>query len=75
MNDLAITGSGTSFAVSAGGRVIARRFTSHGNAVAALPGIEARLRPVQIRRCLCCKTHFTSTGPGNRLCATCKRDT
>lgn len=74
MPDLQITGAGTSNWITAGGRPIAGPFTSHGNAIAALPGIEARLRPVQIRDCLACATPFKSTGNGHRLCRHCRRD-
>ncbi len=73
MTALFITGAGRSFVVRSGDQVLSRRFTSHGNAVAALPGIEARLRPVLIRDCLNCRTPFKSTGKGNRLCPHCAR--
>lgn len=74
MNDLSIIGCGTFFSVVQGRRVVAQGMTSHGNAIAALPGIEARLRPVLIRDCLCCATPFKSTGKGNRLCPQCRKD-
>ena len=74
MSDLQIIGQGTWFTVKRGNQVLADRFTSHGNAVAALPGIEARLRPVTVRACLSCTHHFKSIGPGNRLCPSCRRD-
>jgi hypothetical protein len=74
MADLHIIGQGTWFSVKRGDQVVADRFTSHGNAVAALPGIEARLRPVTIRDCLCCRTPFKSMGKGHRLCRNCQRN-
>lgn len=73
---LSITGSGQSFQVRIGGRAMAqRRFTSHGNAVAALPGIERQLRlaSAATRACLCCRAPFRSTGPGHRLCTSCRK--
>jgi hypothetical protein len=67
---LQIRGSGHSFAILRGTRVLALA-TSHGNAIARLPGIErqAQARP---RRCLCCQAEFQSAGAGNRLCNPCR---
>jgi hypothetical protein len=73
MGDLQITGKGLSNWVARNGRTVAGPYTSHGNAIAALPGIEARLRPVLIRPCLGCGANIKSTGPGHRLCLTCRR--
>jgi tRNA(Ile2) C34 agmatinyltransferase TiaS len=72
--DLQIIGSGTSFALKRGDQVVAGPYTSHGNATAALRGVEARLQPVTICRCLGCGQQFKSRGRGNRLCSTCRRD-
>lgn len=74
MSDLQISGKGLSNWIVQGTRTVAGPFTSHGNAIAALPGVQARLRPVTIRPCLSCRDHFKSTGPGNRLCPSCTRD-
>jgi hypothetical protein len=74
MTDLSIIGKGLSNWIARGGKPIAGPYTSHGNAVAALPGVEARLKPVLICKCLCCRNLFNSTGPGNRLCPSCRRD-
>ena len=74
MTDLHITGKGLSNWITSGGRTVGGPYTSHGNAITALRGIEARLKPVTICRCLHCGTHFKSRGPGNRLCPTCRRD-
>lgn len=69
-----IAGSGRSFQVMIGRRAVSqRRFTSSGNAIAAMPGIERSLRPVTTRSCLCCGAVFISTGPGNRLCRPCRK--
>lgn len=73
MNDLQIIGSGSSYAILRGGKVLARA-TSHGNAIARQRGVEARLRPTIFRQCMACPTHFNSTGTGNRLCPSCTRD-
>jgi hypothetical protein len=73
VKDLQITGQGTWFSVLYRGHVVADRLTSHGNAIAALPGIQARLRPVRIIRCMGCPTHFKSTGKGHRLCPQCRK--
>ena len=70
--DLHITGKGLSNWIARGGRTVAGPYTSHANAIAALPGVEARLRPVVIRDCLCCRTPFKSTGKGHRLCPSCR---
>jgi hypothetical protein len=72
--DLQIAGKGLSNWIVQGTRTVAGPFTSHGNAIAALPGVAARLRTVTIRACLGCTNHFKSTGPGHRLCPSCKRD-
>lgn len=74
MSDLHITGNGLSNWIVHAGRTVAGPFTSHGNAIAALPGVAARLRPVTVQPCLCCGDHFKSIGKGNRLCHSCKRD-
>lgn len=66
---LQIRGSGHSFAILQGSRIIARA-TTHGNAVAALPGIERRLQ-TKPRPCLCCHATFQSRGRYHRLCRTC----
>lgn len=53
--------------------VVGGPYSSHGNAITALAGIERRLRPVRIRACLAaCGRNILSTGPGHRLCATCR---
>lgn len=31
------------------------------------------LRAIRPRPCMCCATTFTSTGPGHRLCDTCRQ--
>ena len=72
--DLQVIGKGLSNWIAQGARIVAGPYTSHGNAVAALPGVSARLRPVTIRPCLCCGTSFKSMGKGNRLCASCGRE-
>lgn len=74
MADFTITGTGVSNWITSRGRTVAGPYTSHQNAVAALRGVEARRRPVTLRRCLCCTETFKSTGPGNRLCPICRRD-
>lgn len=71
-SDLSIRGSGTSFAIMAGGRVIAGPYTGHGNAIAALRGVEARLAPVLARACMACATSFKTKSRGQRLCPTCR---
>lgn len=72
--DLQIIGKGLANYIAQGGRTVAGPYTSHGNAIAALPGVAARLAPVTIRCCLHCRESFNSTGKGNRLCPTCRRD-
>lgn len=72
--DLSIAGKGLSNWIAQGGHTVAGPYTSHGNAIAALPGVQARLRPVTITPCLCCGDHFKSTGKGNRLCPSCTRE-
>jgi hypothetical protein len=72
--DPQIIGKNIWFQVQVADRVLPQRFTSYGNAVAALPGITARLRPMTITPCLCCRAQFKSTGPANRLCPSCRRD-
>lgn len=72
--DLQIIGKGLSNWIAQGTRTVAGPYTSHGNAIAALPGVAARLRPVTIARCLRCGDPFKSMGKGNRLCLTCRRD-
>jgi hypothetical protein len=71
---LDIRGSGTSFAILQGGRVIGRA-TSHGNAIARAAGIERKLAKAQRRPAVClgCGAGFLSSGPGNRLCPTCRK--
>lgn len=64
-----IRGSGHSFALLQAGRVIARA-TSHGNAVARLPGLERALQAIP-RRCMACSAPFQSRGKHHRLCPTC----
>lgn len=66
---LQIRGSGTSFAILQGTRILARA-TSHGNALARLPSIERSLQS-KTRRCLGCSISFQSRGPHHRLCPTC----
>lgn len=74
MAQLSIAGSGRSFQVMIGRRAVSQqRFTSPGNAIAAMPGIERRLRPITRRPCLCCNAPFASTGPGHRLCRLCRQ--
>lgn len=73
MPALTITGKGLSNWITAGGRTVAGPYTSHQNAVVALRGVEARLRPVVNRLCLGCKDPLKSTGPGHRLCPSCRR--
>ena len=73
MTDISITGKGVSNWIAMGGRIVAGPYTTHGNAVAALPGVAARLRPVRLLPCLCCATPFKSTGKGHRLCPHCAR--
>lgn len=69
--DLEIRGAGNSFAIWTCGAPLPARYTSHGNAVAALAGVRRRLTPVLIRLCLTCPAHFKSTGPGHRRCPSC----
>ncbi len=66
---LEIRGSGHSFAILRAGRVLARA-TSHGNAIARLPGLERKLQSIP-RRCMACSTSFQSRGKHHRLCPTC----
>lgn len=74
MSELQIAGKGVSNWIVLGTRKVAGPFTSHGNAVAALPGVQSRLLPITIRPCICCGVHFKSMGKANRLCPSCKRD-
>lgn len=74
MTELSIIGKGLSNWIARGRQPIAGPYTSHQNAVAALRGVEARLKPVRVTACLCCRNHFKSTGRGNRLCPSCRRD-
>lgn len=66
---LHIRGSGHSFAILQGSKILGRA-TTHGNAVAALPGIQRRLQS-KPRPCLGCRTSFQSRGAHHRLCPTC----
>ena len=61
---LEIRGSGAAFFVISGGRRVGGPYSNHGNAVAALAGIERRLRPeaVSYRCCPNCKTGFLAAG-------------
>jgi hypothetical protein len=72
VSELQIVGKGLSNWIARGGQILAGPYTSHQNAVAALRGVEARLRPVTLRRCLCCGQPITSTGRGHRLCPSCR---
>ncbi|MES2667420.1 MAG: hypothetical protein V4712_15080 [Pseudomonadota bacterium] len=67
---LTIRGAGTSHAIYHGTTIIAGPYTSHGNATAALRGVERRLMPAILRRCLCCPRQFPSRG--ERLCRACR---
>lgn len=68
---LQIIGSGNSFAILHGNRVLARA-TSNDNALARISGVERELR-LRPRRCLCCQVEFASLGANNRMCNTCRR--
>jgi hypothetical protein len=72
---LDIRGAGRSFVILQGTKALPGRYTSAGNATAALRGIERRLAPTITRRCLTCSRPFRSTGPGHRLCNCCRRAT
>lgn len=66
-----ITGSGGSWRIVQGGRVLGH---ARGQAATVLLAAERRaatatLRP---RPCLCCGARINSTGPGHRLCRTCR---
>lgn len=74
MADLEIRGSGNSFAIVQGGRVVAGPYTNHGNATTALRGVEERLKPVFLVTCLRCRRTFQTKSRGLRLCQCCKRD-
>lgn len=74
MTDLSIVGLGGSYRVLADGRAQPGHYTSAGNAIAALPGVQRRLRPISRRACLCCGQAFNSLGRGNRLCQPCKEE-
>jgi hypothetical protein len=73
MQALTIRGSGRSFAILHGQRIVGRATTT-GNAIAALRGIETRLAPVTTRPCLGCAAPLNSTGKGHRLCPTCRKE-
>jgi hypothetical protein len=69
---LDIRGSGQAFFIYEGTRRVAGPFWGQHMATAALRGTARRLRPATARPCLCCGTAFPSTGPGHRLCKTCR---
>lgn len=72
--DLQVSGKNTSFWISSGGRTVAGPYTTEISALAALRGVARRIRPVRPVACLCCRKLFNSTGPGNRLCPSCRRE-
>lgn len=71
---LQIRGCGTSWSIMADGVALSTRYHGHHLAIAALRGVQQRLAPPVQRQCLCCATPFPSTGTGNRLCPTCRKD-
>lgn len=66
-----IQGSGHSYAILLGTRIIARA-TTYDSAAARANNIEARalIRP---RKCLSCAATFNSAHAGNRICGKCKK--
>lgn len=71
---LHIRGAGNSFAILRGDQVVAGPYTSDGNAIAALRGVERRLTPSRLISCLCCGGDMRSSGPGERLCPACREE-
>ncbi|GAB1361781.1 hypothetical protein MASR1M32_10170 [Rhodobacter sp.] len=61
---LDIRGSGTAWFILHRGQRVGGPYTGHGNAVAALRGVERRLAPqtAKFRSCCTCKQGFLSTG-------------
>jgi hypothetical protein len=71
---LDIRGAGTSWSILRGAEPVAGPYTSHQNAIAALRGVERRLRPSRIIACLGCGGDMRSSGPGERLCPCCREE-
>lgn len=69
---LDIRGSGQAHAIYLGKTRISRFYSGNTAAIAAMRGVEARLRPVMTRGCLSCGERFNSTGPGHRMCKPCR---
>lgn len=71
---LDIRGAGRSWCITANGVEVAGPYTGHANAIAALRGVERRLRPSRLIACLSCGADMRSTGPGERLCPCCREE-
>jgi hypothetical protein len=75
MPDIELRGSGNSWQIILAGKPLPRHYSGHSMAMAALPGLERRLRKAaaQRRPCLRCKRTFASEGAHNRMCDHCRR--
>lgn len=71
---LDIRGSGSAFFIWANGAAVAGPYTSNGNAIAALRGVERRLNPetARYRCCNNCGAGFITTG--KMLCPDCLKE-
>ncbi len=70
---LDIRGSGKAFFILHNGLRVGGPYTGHGNAVAALRGVERRLAPqtAKFRSCCTCRQGFLSTGQAQ--CTGCRK--
>jgi hypothetical protein len=73
MPALDIRGSGRSFFILQNGVAVGGPYTGHGNAIAALRGVERRLNPTltKFRSCSGCGRGFLTTGTPN--CPSCRK--
>lgn len=50
------------------------RFTDAVRAIRKIEALQEKGR-IKIRKCMCCPRKFESTGPGHRLCGSCRTKT
>lgn len=70
--DLQISGAGYCWVLSQDGKILPGQSTSYDTAALRANRLEAAARR-STRPCLRCGHSFESHGPGNRLCAGCRR--
>lgn len=67
-----VQGQGYHWAVFANGAVASKFFTSHWKAEDAMKILEAKAK-IKIRKCMCCRIQFESSGSGHRMCMDCRK--